>query len=98
MWTRSTAARVLAALGVFATVGCFHGPIADADATVDCEDACDRYRDCYDDDFDVMTCRSRCRSARERDPRSTHECEACLDGRTCAKSLECLSGCRGILP
>src|SRR5436190_905226 len=37
-------------------------PIHEIDQSVDCNDVCNRYRSCYDQSYDVDSCRHRCES------------------------------------
>jgi hypothetical protein len=86
---------VLCALG---GVGCQSGPIHDIDVEVDCNDLCNRYRDCYDSSYDVVACRNRCDETNNTDPASANECDTCLDSRSCTEAFACADECYGLLP
>jgi len=68
----------------------------------DCNTVCNRYRDCYQSDYDVGACRSRCRASAEHDPNTRAKadaCESCLDGKSCvAATFDCTTECSGIVP
>lgn len=69
---------------------------------ITCQDVCERYEDCLDEDYDVSSCRSRCEDAATDDEAwedRLESCEACLDDRSCASAaVDCASECSGIVP
>lgn len=87
---------MFAALMMFG-VGC-----GKVDNAIDCQSICDRYRSCYDADYDVNGCASRCRDDSSRDAdyqRKADVCEACIDGRACSSAtFNCAVDCGGIVP
>jgi len=88
-------------LGLFTTAAlasCIGGPIRDLDQAVDCDDVCDRYRTCFDSDYDTDACWNRCIDEVENDPLRANQCDRCLDGKACAESAVCFDDCQGILP
>jgi hypothetical protein len=105
---KETAMRFIRALTLFAAsfavgagslfgVGC-----DDADAAFDCASVCGRYSECFDADYDVGACRSRCRAASDNDAtvRSRADaCEACIDDMSCAgATFSCAQDCSAIVP
>ncbi len=72
--------------------------VHDLDVEVDCNNVCQRYRDCWDSSYDVVACRTRCDEFNNNDRRSANECDTCLDSRACAESFACGGVCQGILP
>ncbi|NLE87473.1 MAG: hypothetical protein GX607_13870 [Myxococcales bacterium] len=66
-----------------------------------CRDVCNRYQDCFDDDFDVTGCTHDCADAAIDDEAfqdRVESCEDCLD-RTCvAAAFACPAECAGIVP
>jgi hypothetical protein len=72
------------------------------DAAFDCNAVCTRYRDCFDHNYDVATCRSNCRAAAARDPNQRAKadaCASCIDDQSCAAAtFTCSTQCVGIVP
>lgn len=70
--------------------------------TIDCNDVCNRYKDCFDSDYDVSTCTEECEadaSADDDKERRLEMCDACIDGLSCSETVfECASDCAGIVP
>ena len=89
---------LVALLGLAAT-GCQSGPIHDLDVEVDCNNLCNRYRDCFDSTYDVVACRNRCDETNNVDPQSANECDTCLDPRACTEVVfACGDECYGLIP
>lgn len=88
--------------GVLAGVLGFTTSCEDAEAAFDCQAVCSKYKDCFDEDYDVSGCRSRCRSAAENDAdirRKADLCQTCIDGMSCAgAAFSCAGNCAGIVP
>ena len=62
---------------------------------------CDRYRDCFDADYDTAACRNRCEDNADADESfadHADDCENCLDDRSCTGSFACVAECSGIVP
>lgn len=73
----------------------------DADELFDCAQICERYADCFDADYDVGECTSRCEDNADTDDQFAEradDCEACLDDRSCTGSFACAAECVGIVP
>lgn len=94
-------AHLIALLGIGLTfAGC-----SDAEDVItsapECTDVCDRFQDCFDDDFDVVGCAQDCTDAAIDDEEfqdRVEECNACVD-RTCdAEEFTCTAVCAGIVP
>lgn len=87
---------VLAA-GIPASLGC-----DSAEAAFDCQQVCSRYQECFDDDYDVSACRSRCRDKAEDDSawkNKADDCAACIDDKSCTgATFSCAVECVGIVP
>jgi hypothetical protein len=73
-----------------------------ADAFFDCQSVCSRYKDCFNKDYDVATCRSNCRTRSDNDSTfraKADACESCIDDRSCtAATFACGVECSGIVP
>ena len=84
----------LASLGL---IGC-----DSIDTAFDCAAVCERYRSCYDADYDVGACRSSCRARAADDPGvkgAADTCEACMSDMSClSATFNCGSSCAAIVP
>jgi len=74
----------------------------DVETAFDCNAVCNRYKECYQSDYDVGTCRSNCRANADRDPNvraKADACESCIDDKSClSASFSCSTECAGIVP
>ncbi len=72
------------------------------DNAVDCHSICGRYRDCFDDGYDVDGCSARCRDAAGKDrnyQRKVDMCAACIDDRACSEAVfPCTDDCIEVVP
>jgi hypothetical protein len=70
--------------------------------TITCADVCERYRDCFDGDYDVAACTSSCEddaTAEEQKEERLEACDACLDDTSCAAAIfSCPTECAGFVP
>jgi len=78
------------------------GCVNEIDRITDCQDICSRYSDCFDGDYDVAACRSRC-SENARDSETFDQkvdlCENCFDDRSCTSAVfGCATECATIVP
>ena len=75
------------------------GPV---DRFTDCSQVCDRYAECFDDDYDVERCTNECDDAAQNADDADNrldQCENCLDDRACAESVfPCAVDCAGVVP
>lgn len=80
--------------------GC--GAAEEIDQELDCKTICDRYADCFDEDYDVEECQSNCSQKAEQDrdhADKVNACEACIDDRSCSEgTFKCTTKCVGIVP
>jgi hypothetical protein len=87
---------LVAALGV-GVVAC-----GTVDNIADCTHICDRYRSCFDSNYDTGNCYDRCRTESENDKDHQHKvdvCDACIGGRDCsAAAFNCVDECAGVVP
>jgi hypothetical protein len=96
-WMFLTTSAFLFTIGAAAGAGC------DAvDNAFDCQAVCSRYQECFDGDYDVGACRSRCRdrSANDESVRQAADtCEACIDDMSCVSAtFNCGGACANIVP
>lgn len=67
-----------------------------------CDQICDKYKDCADGNYDDDACGERCRDAAadsEAFEDKADDCQACIDGESCvAAAFNCSSECAGIVP
>lgn len=72
------------------------------DNAFDCNAVCDKYKSCYDSNYNTSACYDRCRSSSALDSnhqRKVDECHACMDGRDCtATAFNCVSECSTVVP
>jgi hypothetical protein len=92
-------------LGTVALCGIGFFGIASCDSVetaFDCQSVCQRYKDCFDADYDVGKCRSDCRDAAEKDATvraKADACEACIDEMSCTSAVfNCTQNCAAIVP
>ncbi|HEY5960138.1 MAG TPA: hypothetical protein VIV60_26475 [Polyangiaceae bacterium] len=68
---------------------------------ITCGDVCNRYKDCFNKDYDVDKCKSSCEAdanADEDKDRRLEECNDCIDGQSCTgAAFGCATDCAGIL-
>lgn len=74
---------------------------SDTEAALDCGSICDRYRDCFDKDYNVESCSDSCK-AKAKDDRDYRDkadaCHDCIDDRSCGGSFACAPDCLGVVP
>lgn len=71
----------------------------EADQAIDCNQICNRYKDCFDADYDVGACVDRCEPMLDEDPHAADDCENCIDDRSCTgAAFNCATECGGIVP
>ena len=72
------------------------------DSAIDCNGICQRYASCFNTDYDVAACASRCRDQASKDPdyrRRADQCNACISERSCARAtFSCLPECVSVVP
>ncbi len=72
------------------------------DAAVDCNSICSRYADCYNANYDVGACNSRCQGNAAHSTSfsdTAGECNACINDRACTTAtVDCSSQCGSIVP
>lgn len=84
----------VAALFCLSAVGC-----KSIDQAADCHAICTRYKDCFDDTYDVSACQDRCENMIDSDPHAADDCEACIDDRSCTEAIfPCADECNSIVP
>jgi len=83
---------------VAATSGCDNVTNA-----IDCNSICNRYKTCYDKNYDTGACESRCKNAANNDSnymQKSQTCSACLDNnKDCVSTtFACTGDCGSIVP
>jgi hypothetical protein len=90
---------LVAGLFVLGSAGCSTDEIENR---ITCADVCNRYQECFDDDYDVSACVDRCEddaTADEEKEQRLETCEACIDDESCASALfECSTDCGQFVP
>jgi hypothetical protein len=73
-----------------------------AKAAFDCQQVCERYKDCYNQDYDVGACRNQCRSMAEKNDTwqdKADDCASCIGDKSCLNAtFSCATECAGIVP
>jgi len=87
-------------LSWLATIGC--DATDEITNTITCADVCQRYSDCFDEDYDVDACTDRCENSATPDEEreaELEECDACIDDESCTSALfECTTECAQFVP
>ncbi len=70
------------------------------DEAYDCNQICNKYKDCFDANYDASECASDCRASADDDSYAAkaEDCESCIDDRSCAGTFACAGECAGIVP
>ena len=108
-WGMNYGAAIMLKLFVFstlslATLTALTAPGCDSaiDRAYDCDQICDKYKECADSNYDDGACAERCRE-NAADSESYEDqadvCQACIDDESCAgAAFNCASECIGIVP
>ncbi len=84
------------ALVLASAIGC-----SDAENVITCHDVCSRYKDCFNEDYDVESCTNSCQAdANGSDDKQArlNSCNACIDDKSCASAaFNCGTQCAGII-
>lgn len=68
---------------------------------ITCSGVCNRYKDCFDSDYNVESCTESCESeanASEDKDRKLEQCDTCIDDESCtAAAFGCATECAGII-
>ncbi len=72
------------------------------DAAIDCQGICDRYKSCFDANYNVSACADRCRSNAKADSAykaKSDACKSCIDTASCTAAIfSCGTNCGSIVP
>jgi hypothetical protein len=75
---------------------------SDADTTIDCNAICNRYKDCFDANYNADSCATECQNDAkdDRDFRDKADaCHNCIDDRSCGGTVfSCTTECVGVVP
>ncbi len=87
-------------VAVMALSGC--AVVQKVDTALDCNGICERYKSCYDSDYDVSACASTCRQKASENKDFTRKadmCMACIKEQSCtAATFKCASDCLSVVP
>ena len=85
----------------FATIAAGTG-CSSVDSIFDCQAVCTKYKDCYDNAYDVGKCRDSCRTRSANDSTvrtKADQCEACISNMSCVPAtFSCATSCAAIVP
>jgi hypothetical protein len=73
----------------------------DVDNAIDCAKICNKYEECFDEDYDTEDCIDRCEDLGDEDEAlqdQADECESCIDDRACAETFPCANECIAFVP
>jgi hypothetical protein len=75
-------------------------PLKGIDRTTDCSAICDKYKECFDNDYNVDKCHDNCADmTSDSDTDKIDDCESCIDDKSCASgAFSCATECAGIVP
>jgi hypothetical protein len=72
----------------------------EAENAYNCDKICDRYKDCFDAQYDADACQSSCEDKADDSgfAEKASDCESCIDDKSCTGSFACADECVGIVP
>lgn len=76
-------------------------PIVQAEQAIDCGSICDRYKECFDKNYDTDECQSNCDTRADEPNHKDQEerCSDCVDEASCGGAVfSCTDDCIGIVP
>ncbi len=89
-------------LGFFLLSGFGCAVTQKVDAALDCNGICDRYKSCFDNDYDASACAASCRNKASEDTsfrRKADVCNACIHERSCTQAtFACAAECISVVP
>jgi hypothetical protein len=95
-WTVLAGLLIVAAV-MLGTSGC-----RQVENAIDCHGICNRYKDCFDHNYDDDACEDRCEDAANDNKdymRKADACNDCLGDKSCASAtFNCIDECAGIVP
>ncbi len=72
------------------------------DTALDCNGICERYKSCFDSDYDTASCATKCRNKASDDAdfrRKADVCNACITERSCTRAtFACATDCFSVVP
>lgn len=92
----------LVTVGLFAFGASLFFGCDEIDEAVDCAGICDRYKSCFDGEYDVVACVDECTDKADADAgfaAKVESCATCIDDESCAAAtFECATDCAGVVP
>jgi hypothetical protein len=74
-------------------------PVTAIDRSTDCAQICDKFKECFNSDYDVEECTDSCSDMVDDDDTSQiDDCENCLDDQSCTEAVGCTAECAGLIP
>ncbi len=77
-------------------VGC-----SDAKNVITCADVCNRYKDCFNKDYDVSSCTNSCQADAGKSSNAQQrldDCDACIGEKSCVSAaFNCATECAGVI-
>lgn len=88
---------IVSLLGIAAACG----TADEIENTITCRQVCDRYKECFDSDYDVDECTNSCENEATSDEdkdRRLERCDECIDDRSCSEAVfNCATDCAGVI-
>lgn len=96
---KTASMRMLGFALVLALVGC--GEAQKIENKITCASVCNRYKDCFDSNYDVDKCKDSCEAeadANNDKQQRLDACDSCIDGESCTgAAFNCSTQCAGII-
>lgn len=89
------------AFALISSITLFLGACGSVENAIDCHGICTRYQSCFDKNYNVDSCESRCRGNANADKdfmSKTDACSNCLGNKDCASATFNCPSCVGIVP
>lgn len=86
---------------LFGVVSAFLMGCGAVENAVDCNSICNRYKSCYDKNYDSGACQTKCRNNANSDTSymaKAGKCQSCMDDKSCAAASFTCPDCLGIVP
>lgn len=93
----------LSLCGCLLVLGClFTGCGDEIGNVIDCAHVCNRYKDCFNSNYDVSSCTNQCQSdagaSSDKEAR-LEKCNSCIGDRSCVSAtFNCATDCAGVIP
>jgi hypothetical protein len=92
----------MALVGIALALGLMSCSTADKiENKITCSDVCNRYRDCFNANYDTAACSDKCEAeanTNQDKDRRLELCNTCIDDQSCTSAVyDCATDCAGII-